>query len=153
MLLVRGAGFYDNDKSMAQLLGPVLGLTYLLVGVAGFVVTGFDNFFQDTDEALMGFSLNPFHNVVHGGAGLFLIIMTTLFSTEVAEGALMGAGLFLIVAFVIGVSGPDNLTILSMRGEGDPENFNHLVVGVAVFAVGLVSSIQSGKRLKRQGLA
>ncbi len=152
-MLVRGSGYYDNDKSMAQLLGPVLGLTYLLVGVAGFVVTGFDNFFQDTDEALMGFSLNPFHNVVHGAAGLFLILMTTAFSTEVAEGALMGAGLFLIVAFLIGVSGPDTLTILSMRGEGDPENFNHLVVGVAVLAVGVISSIQSQKRMKRQGVA
>ncbi len=142
-----------NDKSLAQILGPILGLVYALVGVAGFFVTGFDNFLQDTDENLLGFSLNPFHNVVHLAAGLFLIIMCTAFSAAVAEGAVMGSGLFLIVAFVIGVTAPDNLTIISMNGEGDPENFNHLVVGVTLLAVGLISSGQTQARMKRQGLA
>jgi hypothetical protein len=142
-----------NDKSLAQILGPILGLVYVLVGVAGFFVTGFDNFVQDTDEDLLGFSLNPLHNVVHLGAGLLLIIMCTAFSAAVAEGAVMGSGLFLIVAFVIGVTAPDNLTIISMNGEGDPENFNHLVVGVTLLAIGLISSGQTQSRMKRQGLA
>ncbi len=142
-----------NDKSLAQVLGPILGAVYALVGVAGFFITGFDNFLQDTDENLLGFSLNPFHNVVHLGAGLFLIIMCTAFSAAVAEGAVMGSGLFLIVAFVIGVTAPDNLTIISMNGEGDPENFNHLVVGVTLLAIGLISSGQTQARMKRQGLA
>jgi hypothetical protein len=142
-----------NDKSLAQVIGPILGLVYVLVGIAGFFVTGFDNFFQDTDDALLGFSLNPFHNVLHLAAGLFLVIMCTAFSAPVAEGAVLGAGLALIVLFVLGVTAPDNLTILSMNGEGDPENFNHLVVGVTLLAVGLISSGQTQARLKRQGLA
>ena len=141
------------NRSLAQTLGPVLGLVYLLVGIAGFFVTGFDNWVQNTDEALLGFSLNPFHNVVHAGAGLFLIIMCTAFSAPVAEGACMGSGLFLIVAFVIGVTAPDNLTIISMYGEGDLENFNHLVVGVTLLALGLISSAQTSAQMKKRGLA
>lgn len=142
-----------QEKSLAQILGPVLGLVYALVGVAGFFVTGFDNFVQDTNDSLLGFSLNPFHNVVHLGAGLFLIIMCTAFSAAVAEGAVMGSGLFLIVAFVIGVTAPDNLTIISMNGEGDLENFNHLAVGITLLALGLISSGQSQARMRERGLA
>lgn len=141
------------NKSLAQVMGPVLGLVYVLVGIAGFFVTGFDNFTQNTNEALLGFSLNPFHNVVHLGAGLFLIIMCTAFSAPVAEGACMGAGLFLIVAFVIGVSAPDNLTILSMQGADDLENLNHIVVGIALLTIGLLSSAQTSADMRRRGLA
>jgi hypothetical protein len=141
-----------NEKSLAQVLGPLIGAVYVLAGIAGFFVTGFDNFTQNTNEKLLIFQLNPMHNVVHLGAGLFLVIMCSLFSAPVAEGACMGAGLFLIVAFVIGVSAPDNLTIISMFGEGDAENFNHIVIGVTTLAVGLISSGQTQARMKRQGL-
>lgn len=141
------------DKSMAQVLGPILGLVYVLVGVAGFFVTGFDNLTADGNDALLGFAINPFHNIVHLGSGLFLIIMCTAFSAPVAEGAVMGSGLFLIVAFVIGVSAPDNLTILSMNGAGDLENVNHIVVGVSLLVIGLLSSAATHANMKRRGLA
>jgi hypothetical protein len=38
-----------------------------------------------------------------------------------------GRRLFYIVAFVIGVTAPDNLTIISMQGAGGLESYNHLV--------------------------
>ncbi len=141
------------NKSLAGTLGPVLGLVYVLVGIAGFFVTGFSGLTENSNDALLGFSLNPFHNILHLGAGLFLIIMCTAFSAPVAEGACMGAGLFLIVAFVIGVTGGQNLSILSMDGVGDLENFNHLVVGVTLLAVGLISSGATSAQMKRRGLA
>lgn len=140
------------NKSMAQVLGPILGLVYLLVGVAGFFVTGFDGLTADGNDALLGFSINPFHNIVHLGAGLFLIIMCTAFSAPVAEGAVMGSGLFLIVAFVIGVTGGANLTILSMNGAGDLENINHVVVGVTLLVLGLLSSAATQANMRKRGL-
>jgi hypothetical protein len=51
------------------------------------------------------------------------------------------------------VVAPDNLTIISMSGYGDLENFNHIVNGVALLTLGLVSSGQSHARLGREGLA
>ena len=138
---------------LARLVIPILGAVYVLLGLAGFLVTGFEGFTQDGPDELLGLSLNPFHNIVHAGAGLFLIIMGLQRNCAAAEGAAMGAGLFLIVAFVIGVVGPNNLTILSMRGEGDLNNFNHLIVGIASLVVGLMSSAQSSAQMKRRGLA
>ena len=88
---------------------------------------------------LIGFSINPFHNLVHLAIGGFLIIMSRQ-GTSTAEGACLGVGLFYVTAFVIGVVGGTNLTIISMQGAGDLENFNHLVNGVLLLGVGLVSS-------------
>jgi hypothetical protein len=63
-------------RTWPQLLALIIGAVYLLVGIVGFFVTGFDDFFgHDTNETILGFEVNPFHNVVHiliGAAGLAL---------------------------------------------------------------------------------
>lgn len=65
-----------QSKTWPQIAALVIGAIYLLIGIIGFFVTGFDNFFaHDTDEAVLGFEINGFHNVVHiliGAAGLAL---------------------------------------------------------------------------------
>jgi hypothetical protein len=142
-----------RQDSLAQRVGPFFGLLYVTIGIVGFFVTGFDNFVQNTGDTLIGFSINPMHNLVHLLIGAFLIIMSTRPNVAAAEGAVMGVGLFYVVAFVIGSVSKDNLTILSMYGYGDLENFNHLVNGVALLTVGLLSSASTQARLKRQGLA
>ena len=141
------------QKSLAQVMLPILGLVYVVLGLVGFGVTGFDGFTQNGPDELLGGGLNPFHNIVHIGAGLFLIIMGLQRNPAAAEGAAMGAGLSLIVFFIVGVAADDNLTILSTNGVGDFNNFNHLVVGVTLLVVGLLSSGATSSQMKRRGLA
>jgi hypothetical protein len=142
-----------RQESLAQRVGPFFGLLYVTIGIIGFFVTGFDNFVQNTGDTLIGFSINPMHNLVHLLIGTFLIIMSTRPNVAAAEGAVMGVGLFYVVAFVIGTVSKDNLTIISMYGSGDLENFNHIVNGVALLTVGLLSSASTSARLRRQGVA
>ena len=70
-------------KTWPELLALAFGAIYLLIGIIGFFITGFDNFFGNengtpahhVDENLLGFMINPMHNVVHiliGAAGLAL---------------------------------------------------------------------------------
>lgn len=141
------------NKSLAAGASLLIGASYVAVGIIGFFVTGFGNFLADTgDTLLFGFaSINPMHNLVHVAIGAFLIVMTR-FSTATNEGALMGVGLFYIVAFVIGVIAPDNLTIISMNGAGDGENFVHIVTGVTALTAGLISSGQSEAAARRSGI-
>jgi hypothetical protein len=64
-----------RSKSVPEILALAFGAIYLLVGIVGFFVTGFDNFFGHSDESLLIFHINPAHNVVHiliGVAGLLL---------------------------------------------------------------------------------
>jgi hypothetical protein len=145
-------GKSNSSKSLAETLGPIFGLFYVAIGVIGFFVTGFTGFTQNTSDTLLGFAINPFHNLVHIGIGLFLIIMTTAFTTAVAEGAVLGVGIFYIAAFAIGVVAKDNLTILSMYGAGDLENFNHIVNGVALFTIGLISTGASEAKARKTGI-
>jgi hypothetical protein len=142
-----------GNKSLAAGAALLVGGTYVLVGLVGFAITGFSGFLADTDHQLLGWaSVNPMHNLVHIVVGAFLVAMTR-FSAPTTEGALMGVGLFYIVAFVIGVVAPDNLTIISMNGAGDGENFIHIATGVTALGAGLLSVGQSEAAAKRSGIA
>ena len=133
---------------------PLFGALYVAIGLIGFAVTGFSNFLQNTDDSILlsGLSVNPFHNLVHLAIGAFLIIMSRQ-SPTTAEGACLGVGIFYVAAFVIGVVGESNLTIISMFGRGDLENFNHLINGVLLLGIGLISSAATEADAKRRGFA
>jgi hypothetical protein len=65
----------NRSKTIPEILALAFGAIYLLVGVVGFFITGFDDFFGHTDEKLIIFMINPAHNIVHiliGLAGLAL---------------------------------------------------------------------------------
>ncbi|WP_097196814.1 DUF4383 domain-containing protein [Blastococcus aggregatus] len=73
----------DRAMTWPQILGLAFGAVYLLIGIIGFFITGFDNFLGNengqpahhVDENLLGFMINPMHNVVHiliGAVGLAL---------------------------------------------------------------------------------
>jgi uncharacterized protein DUF4383 len=139
--------------SLAARFGVAFGAFYVALGVLGFFVTGFQGFTQNGPDKLLGISVNPFHNLVHLGIGVLLVVMSMQKNDAAAEGAVMGVGLFYITAFVIGVTAVNNLTILSIYGEGELANFFHLVSGVALLGIGLVSSGATAAQAKRSGLA
>jgi hypothetical protein len=140
-------------ESLAQRVGPIFGAVLVGIGIIGFFVTGFHGFTQVTGHELLGMGVNPFHNLAYIIAGVWLIVLCTRGAAAAAEGTLVGAGLFLIVLFVIGVVGSDNLTIISMRGEGDTGNFLHLVVGAALLVTGMLSGAATASATRRRGLA
>ena len=143
-----------SGTSLAQRVMPLFGALYVVIGLIGFAVTGFGGFLQNTDDSILlsGLSVNPFHNLVHLAIGGFLIIMSRQ-TPSTAEGACLGVGIFYVAAFVIGVIGESNLTIIGMFGRGDLENFNHLINGVLLLGIGLISSQATEADAKRRGFA
>jgi hypothetical protein len=54
-----------------QLVGLTVAGLFLFVGIAGFFVTGFSGWTEhDHSQTLLGFAVNPLHNVVHLAIGL-----------------------------------------------------------------------------------
>jgi len=140
--------------SLAAKVGVAFGAFYTVLGLTGFGVTGFGGALTgEHGDAILGITINQFHNIVHFGIGAFLVVMSLQKNDAAAEGAVMGVGLFYVVAFVLGVMNSDNLTIIGMRGEGDPANFFHLLSGVTLLLVGLLSSGATHAAAKRRGLA
>jgi hypothetical protein len=76
MAATAGNNATGRGKSVPEILALAFGAVYLLVGIVGFFITGFDDFFaHDTNQTLLGFEINGMHNVVHiviGVAGLVL---------------------------------------------------------------------------------
>lgn len=129
-----------TDNHPAQYLALAIGAVYVLVGIAGFFVTGFDGFASpEGGESLLGFEVNPLHNIVHlliGGAGLAL--WNRLDQTR-AYGWLLAVGYgatFLYGAFVAGSDSPANFLAINAADNG-----LHLVSAIA----GLVMALWAGR--------
>jgi len=124
-----------RTRAAYQWLGLAIGLVYLLVGIAGFFVTGFDNFTEhDHSQTLMGFAVNPLHNIVHiiiGAAGLAL--GWTRNGARLYGWLLgIGYGATAIYGFLV-VNNPDT-NILNINAA---DNWLHVLSALAGFAIAL----------------
>lgn len=65
-------------RQVHQWLALIVGLAYLVVGIWGFFITGFDGFTEhDHSETLLGFAVNPLHNIIHLAIGVLGVILWT----------------------------------------------------------------------------
>lgn len=129
----------EGGGNLVRGFALVVGLVYLAVGVLGFLETGFgNNVVANTGSAILGFDLNIFHNLVHVAVGLGLIITSRLRDVAVIQGVLIGAGLFYIVAALLGFINDYTLRIISIDDQLAPDNFLHLFSGAAALIVGLI---------------
>jgi hypothetical protein len=120
-----------------QVLGLAFGAIYLLVGIVGFFITGFDDFAGHGDHTLLIFDINPLHNVVH-----ILIGVVGLALSRTLAGA-RTFGLLLLVgygaAFVYG--------LVATGQDWDFLNLNWAdnVLHIASAAVGAVIVVGAGR--------
>ena len=116
-----------------QLLGLAFGAIYLLVGIVGFFVTGFDDFAGHGDHTLLIFDINPLHNIVH-----ILIGVVGLALSRTLAGA-RTFGLLLLVgygaAFVYGLfaTGQD-WDFLNLNWADNVLHIASAAVGAVIFA-------------------
>jgi hypothetical protein len=85
-----------------QLLALVFGAVYLVVGIVGFFVTGFDGFTDNGQhEMLLWFMINPLHNVVHIVIGVTGLLLARSLAGARTYGWLLAVGY--AAAFVYGL--------------------------------------------------
>jgi hypothetical protein len=115
----------------------VTGVALLTLGIAGFFVTGsHDVVAHDHDSTLLGFGVNPLHNLVHLITGLLGVVLWRSLPGSRAFG-LLGAAVY-GAAFVFGVFALDETwNILALNTNA---NRLHLVLAaVGVTITGLAS--------------
>jgi ABC-type transport system involved in multi-copper enzyme maturation permease subunit len=123
-----------TTRHPAQLLALAIGVVYTLVGVAGFFVTGFDNFAAETDKTLLGFEVNPLHNIVHLAIGLAGLALWRRLDTARTYGWLLAAGYGLAFLYGLFAAGNRDINFLSLNGA---DNILHLVSALAGVAIAL----------------
>ena len=117
-----------------QILALVFGAVYLLVGVVGFFVTGFDNFADNSQhEMLLFFMINPLHNVVHIVIGLAGLLLARTLTGARTYGWLLAVGY--AAAFVYGlIAVGESWDFLNINAA---DNVLHIITAV----VGLVIAL------------
>jgi hypothetical protein len=130
----RGGSGTVAGRSVNNLVALVFGAVFVVVGLAGFLVSGGHPAVGTTGGALLGlFQVNVLHNIVHLAIGV-VMIAAALRGNGPARTANQGFGVLYLVLFVIGLFlVGTGLNIVAING-GD--NILHLVLGVALAGVG-----------------
>jgi hypothetical protein len=133
-----------------QQLALAFGVIYTLIGIIGFFITGFDDFFgnangmpMEHDETLLGFMINPMHNVVHILIGVAGIALSRTLSGARTYGWLLAVGYG--AAFVYGLIAIDkDWDFLNLNWA---DNILHLVTALVglVIALGKVKGVTTAR--------
>lgn len=121
--------------STNQLFGSVFGGVYVLVGLAGFAITGGLALLAKQGKDLIVFEVNPLHNVVHIAIGAALLLAASKgLAASRTMNTLVGAAYLATAALgvFLATSGQD-LNILAIN---HPDNLLHLATGVLALVIG-----------------
>jgi hypothetical protein len=116
----------------AQRFAAAFGVVYLLVGIAGFALTGVTDFSDHNHATLLIFAVNPLHNVIH--AVLAVAAIAGAFRPRSARLVDLALGVVLGLVTVVGAFGW--LGMLGMTGLADPDNFLHLATAALALYFG-----------------
>jgi len=117
-----------------RILAAAVGAVFTLIGLAGFFVTGFDGFASSDGDSLLGFHVNPLHNIVHlllGALGLYLAMRTR---TARLYGWLLAAGYGVVFLFgLFAVNQPD----INFLAINNADNVLHVLTALVGLAIAL----------------
>jgi uncharacterized membrane protein YuzA (DUF378 family) len=123
------------ERQPHQWLALAIGIVYLVVGLAGFLVTGFDGFTEhDHSQTLLGFAINPLHNIVHIVIGLAGIALWSTASRARTYGWLLFIGYGATFVYGLIVADDPDANILNINGA---DNGLHVVSALAGLAIAL----------------
>ena len=137
-----GTSSTTGSRTLLQTAALLVGATFVLVGLLGFVpgiTTNFDELSFASDDStakLLGiFQVSVLHNLVHLLFGIVGIAMAK--SAAGAKLFLVGGGAVYIVLFVYGLV-IDLDSAANFVPVNTADNYLHLVLGIAMIALGTV---------------
>src|SRR3982751_6467439 len=119
-------------KHPSQCIALVMGAAFALAGIAGFFVTGFDHFADEqTGETLLGFAVNPLHNIVHLVIGVAGLLMWRRLDSARMFGWLLFIGYGATFVYGLLVDKASDGTCLNLNGADDGLHIVSAVIGLA----------------------
>ena len=106
-----------------QRFAQVFGAVYLLVGLLGFAVTSGVGFAATDGGSLLGFEVNPLHNIVHLAVGALWLASSRTEAGARTVSTLIGAVYLLVGILGLFINGSSDLNLLNIN---QPDNALHL---------------------------
>ena len=125
----------DNRTTLPQILALVVGIVYTLIGLAGFFVTGFSDFAGHEGHSLLGFEVNPLHNVVHLLIGIAGLVMSRRLAATRTFGWLLLVGYGAVFVYGLVVDKESDANFLALNGADD---VLHVVSALAGLLIALL---------------
>jgi hypothetical protein len=135
-----------RGKTVPEILALAFGAIYLLVGIVGFFVTGFDDFAGNSQhEMLLGlFMINPLHNIAHILVGLAgLVLARTLAGARTYGWLLAGLYAALFVYGLIAVG--ENWDFLNINGADNGLHLATALVGLVIALLPVRTAAHAGR--------
>src|SRR6478609_8010198 len=131
-----------------QYLALVIGVVYLLVGVVGFAITGFDGWtVHDHSQTLLVFAINPLHNVVHLVIGLLGVLLWSRSGSARTYGWILAIGYGAAFVYGLVVVNDPEANVLNINGA---DNVLHAVSAAAGLAIALWPARRDTRRTTTQ---
>ena len=122
-----------RGRAPYQWLALAIGVAYLLAGLAGFLVTGFEGWTEHAPEqTLLGFAINPLHNVVHLVIGAAGIALSGTRSKARLFGWLLVAGYGLALVYGLFVAGQEDGNFLNLNTADNWLHAASVIGGLAI---------------------
>lgn len=130
-----------------QVLAGLVGLAYLALGVVGFARTGLGDFAGHQDVNVLGFQVNPLHNLVNVVVGVLGLLTATWSGLSRAYGWVVFLGFGAVGIWGLMITGVVSTNPVSNLGNplnlNDADNWLHLVTAV----VGLIIAIAPARKV------
>ena len=129
-----------NGTTPVQTAARLVGIVFLLVGIAGFIPGLTTNLYDGlefagddgTAELLGLFEISVLHNIVHALFGVGILMAAT---PEGARTFLLGSGAIYVVLFLLGILGGGDWVPIN-----DADDWLHLGLAVGLIALGLLTT-------------
>lgn len=116
-----------------QWLALILGIVYLAIGVIGFFVTGFDGFTEHNhDQSLLGFTINPLHNIVHIVIGLLGVALWRTSRSARTYGWILAIGYGAVFVYGLIVQGDESRDVLNLNTADNILHIGTVVLGLVI---------------------
>ena len=132
------------SRTPVQSAARLVGIVFLLVGIAGFIPGITTNLYDGlefagddgTAELLGIFQVSVLHNIVHGLFGLAGLALAATASG--ARTYLIGGGAIYVALFLLGIVGGGDWIPVD-----DADNWLHLLLGAGMIGLGVVTTRES----------
>jgi hypothetical protein len=138
----------DRGRTPAQWYCLLAGLALLLAGIAGFLVDStFDTGSNIDGDALLGFEVNAWHNIVHLASGLVLLAASVKRASAKTVALLFG----IVYGAVALIGLIDGETVFGLIPVNPADNILHIALAAAGILAALASDADDRDRAGTSG--